>query len=844
MKTSHLDLAAMVSGPPRHPHHAPRPGTARIVRKAGLLALGTLLGWICRAPIGVALAQTGYNPDGAPSGYAGKQNLGVAQVAYYVNGSSSACSNSGPGTQSAPYCTISAALAAHHDPGTTLYVMPGVYHEQVTLPASGVSGSPLVLQGLGSPSNPVVIDGADDFSDPARWTQYSGDVWLAASVTWSPLQVFADNQRLTPSSAPPGSLPARSFEYVAGAGLYVNVGGGNPGTHRAEVGHRLYGVNLSARSWVTIDGFTITRCEARCINLSSSCSNVVIAHNVVTFSGKYGIQVTGGSAVSISSNQVNDNADHGVSMLSGVTNSTFEDNECARNILPSQREANGLYLFGCSNNVIRRNRFHHNQDTGLQIQSGSNNNLSIQNRSWSNGDHGFDHLLATGNVHIGDVAWGNYKDGFSIEGSSTGQTLYDCIAVDNGLTTSEYDLWVEGTSQSGFVSDDNLFWNSVSQPPIKWDGTIYSSVADYSAATGHDTRTLQANPRFVAPAQGDFHLMAGSPAIDAANSGLASWPSADAEGKARVDDPATPNTGRGSITYADRGALEFQPTAGNQPPVARLTVTPSSGTAPLTVSADASASSDPDGTIASYRFDFGDGTVVGPQPGSTATHTYAAGQWTCTVTVTDNNGATGSASAIVTVSSPNQAPVARLTVVPSTGIAPLPVVASGVGSSDPDGSIVSYRFDFGDGTVVGPQSLPTAAHTYAAGRWICTLVVTDNGGATGSASVVVTVSSLGTAAAGEGPQEPLVPRVDPNPVRSRGQLVFSTLRAGPLSVWIFDTSGRLVGRPLHQDLAQAGGHVVAIDGTADDRAPLRGGIYFYRICSAEGSRIGRFVIIR
>src|ERR1041385_1904526 len=220
MKTSHLDLAAMVGGPPRHPHHTPRPGTARIARKAGLLALGTLLGWTCRAPIGVAQAQTGYGVDGTtPSGYAStRQALGVAQVAYYVNGSSSSCSDAGPGTQSAPYCTITAALTAHHDPGTTIYVMPGVYHEQVTLPASGVSGGPLVLQGLGSPSNPVVIDGADDFSDPARWTQYSGDVWLAASVSWSPLQVFADNQRLTPSSAPPGSLPSRRFEDVSGAG--------------------------------------------------------------------------------------------------------------------------------------------------------------------------------------------------------------------------------------------------------------------------------------------------------------------------------------------------------------------------------------------------------------------------------------------------------------------------------------------------------------------------------------------------------------------------------------------------------------------------------------------------
>src|SRR5204862_488806 len=182
-------------------------------------------------------------------------------------------------------------------------------------------------------------------------------------------------------------------------------------------------------------------------------------------------------------------------------------------------------------------------------------------------------------------------------------------------------------------------------------------------------------------------------------------------------------------------------TAANQPPVARLTVSPSSGRAPLSVTADASASSDPDGTIASYRFDFGDGAVAGPQSSPTATHTYAAGTWTCRVVVTDNGGATGTASATVTATAPNQPPVARLTVTPSSGPAPLSVTADASASSDPDGTIASYRFDFGDGTVVGPQSSPTATHTYAAGRWNCTVVVTDNGGATGSASAVVTVTS-------------------------------------------------------------------------------------------------------
>ena len=81
-------------------------------------------------------------------------------------------------------------------------------------------------------------------------------------------------------------------------------------------------------------------------------------------------------------------------------------------------------------------------------------------------------------------------------------------------------------------------------------------------------------------------------------------------------------------------------------------MTPSSGGAPLAVTANASASTPGSGTITSYRFDFGDGTIVGPQPDPTASHTYAAGLWTAEVLVTDSNGATDSATVRVTVAGP------------------------------------------------------------------------------------------------------------------------------------------------------------------------------------------------
>src|ERR1041385_4155177 len=594
----------------------------------------------------------------------------VHAAEYFVNNTSASCSAAGPGTPASPYCTITSALTAHHEPGAVITVMPGTYREQVTVPASGLAGSPITLRAQPG-AGPVIIDGTDDFSNPALWTQFSGDVWQAASVTVAPVQVFADDQRLTPSTAAPASLPPRSFEFVSGGGLYVNAGGGNPGTHRTQVGKRLRGFFASGKSFVVIQGFTVTRCEDRCIQLTNS-SNILIEGNTLTFSGGFGLQASGDSDDRIVSNRSFRNAGHGFSLVNGTVGTTVEGNEAFENADPNIRVANGIFLStGSTRNVIRGNRWHHNQDSGEAFSPGAVDNVSLENRSWANGDHGYDHNQATGTLHVHDVAYGNFKDGFSIEGSSTGTQLFNSIAIENGVTTNEYDLWVDDASTVGFQSNDNVLWNSGPQPPVKVGSSVYATVSGYSAARGQDTRTIQADPRFANAANGDFHLTAGSPAIDAANSGVPNWPSTDAEGNARMDDPGMPNRGLGPVTYADRGALEFTgstPVA-NQPPVARLTATPSSGTAPLSVTLDASASSDPDGHVVSYSFDFGDGARVGPQSTATAQHTYAAGTWTVRVTVTDDKGATATASATVTVTQPtaNQPPVARLTATPSSG---------------------------------------------------------------------------------------------------------------------------------------------------------------------------------
>jgi PKD repeat protein len=179
------------------------------------------------------------------------------------------------------------------------------------------------------------------------------------------------------------------------------------------------------------------------------------------------------------------------------------------------------------------------------------------------------------------------------------------------------------------------------------------------------------------------------------------------------------------------------PPAANQPPVARPGG-PYSGTLNSAIAFSGAASSDPDGTIASYAWNFGDGSTGS---GATPSHSYAGvGTYTVTLTVTDNGGLTNSATTTATVStgSTPQAPVARPGG-PYSGTVNATVSFDGSGSSDADGRVVSYDWRFGDGgTASGAQAL----HAYAtAGTYTVTLTVTDDSGLTASATTTVTVTA-------------------------------------------------------------------------------------------------------
>lgn len=201
-----------------------------------------------------------------------------------------------------------------------------------------------------------------------------------------------------------------------------------------------------------------------------------------------------------------------------------------------------------------------------------------------------------------------------------------------------------------------------------------------------------------------------------------------------TDNVGQTNTATVAVTAASTPVIPATP------PTAVISSSAATGPAPITVSFDGSGSTATNATIVTYSWSFGDGDSA---TSSKVSHAYTtAGAYTATLTVTDSKGQTSEVGTPVIVTAPvvtNKAPQAVISATPTNGSAPLTVSFDGGGSTDSDGSISSYVWNFGDGSSATGK---TVSHTYTTeATFTATLQVTDDKGGNGAASVSITAKA-------------------------------------------------------------------------------------------------------
>jgi glucose/arabinose dehydrogenase/PKD repeat protein len=261
----------------------------------------------------------------------------------------------------------------------------------------------------------------------------------------------------------------------------------------------------------------------------------------------------------------------------------------------------------------------------------------------------------TGEVWIGDVGWSTWEEIQRIQQPTAGVVNFGWPCYEGAGRQGGYDganlnicenLYAQGT---GAVQAPHYAWNhSTKVVPLETCPTGGSSAAGIAFGPTNNYPSEYHGALFFADYSRDC-IWAMLPGTDGVPD-----PARIRTFAAGAANPVHLQIGPGGDLFYpdfDGGTIRrVSYTSANQSPTAVATATPTTGSAPLTVSFDGTGSSDPEGQPLSYTWDLnGDGTF-GDATAATASHTYSiANTYTATLRVTDNQGASHTDSVTITV---------------------------------------------------------------------------------------------------------------------------------------------------------------------------------------------------
>jgi Protein of unknown function (DUF1565) len=472
-----------------------------------------------------------------------------SRPAFYVSPTGD---DSNPGTMKAPWRTIQHAADAA-TAGSTVNVHGGTYEERVTIHVSGNARDGYVTF-RSYPGETAILDGE-------RLTPEGRSAMLVIlNKSYVRIQGFEiRNYRTNDRRRTPMGIS------VLGAGTHIEIlknnvhhieqtfaGRDAPGRGGNGFGIAVYGTDVKTSiTNLVIDGNEVHHLQtgsSESLVVNGNVTNFRITHNVVHDNNNIGIDIIG--AEHTAPDSAVDQARDGVVSENLVYNITSKGNPAYGN----DQSSDGIYVDGGTRIVIERNVIHH-VDFGIELASEhrgrttsyitARNNLiyACNTAGISIGGYGAerggtDHCTVINNTLYGNDTADTGSGEFLMQFNMTNNAFENNIvyAGNRCLMTSSKSASVDG-SQPAVSMDYNLYYcASGAQASLwGWYPASYTGFANYVKTSGNDRHSRFVDPRFVDSSKNDFHLQAGSPAIDAGtNAGMLVVGERDLGGGARV----------------------------------------------------------------------------------------------------------------------------------------------------------------------------------------------------------------------------------------------------------------------------------------------------------------------